>query len=560
MKNGQDAADNEKPVRKKLQVFISSPFGGMEDYRRAVMEGVVRAGHVPILLENFSFSKEEDIPVIVNALKDCQVYILILGHRYGSLVSEAARETVCALCPGLDIPEDISFTELEYHLAKHFENPNDVSEHGQLAIFTILFEKEQVRSRREEEPRDGSEGFSEEEQAKRDLAFWKFYNTVKEEKKFGKPLDDEVLEVTKATLPLEIQLALEKLDVEGLQGWIPEPRGIPSKLIPAISQNQLTQSIIGSLGMFGSLDKRLAREPELKQRACEFFWKEYGATICDHNLNLFFESGSTIAFLADAIGEQIAGRHKVSSNNVLAHLLLWLVNRGICEMFPNTTPDPEDQFGATFGEHIDGLYDERSLPGKPPEPDYRGKPLDDQEEKAIKKLLEEAAAPNNWEGKTLLLGAISGIQMSESPKIKWGKDTEPTDELKGNVEMCSGFHVGSYKNKLFKRFMYETQLPLMIFLDESKIDCEIEVGRCHFIFDREEFTWETFIRSYPLAFCVGCHSTNLNHCSKLFADKGFEIVDDHGTFAHRAFIARNTAFVQNLVPALNSTEPIGHRG
>ena len=542
MKTGKDEAGNEKPVRKKLQVFVSSPFGGMEDYRRAVMEGVVRAGHVPVLLENFSFSKEEDIPVIVNAMKDCQVYILILGHRYGSLVSESARETVCALCPGLDASANISFTELEYRLAKHLENPKDVGEYGQLAIFTILVDKEQVRAKREKERTAGSE----QEQAKLDLAFWKFYDTVAQEKKFGKPLDDKAHEVTKATLSLEIQLALEKLDVRNLQGWIPEPRGIPSELLPAISQNRLTQAIIGSLGMFGSLDRRLAREPELKQRACEFFWKQYGATIYGKNINLFFESGSTIAFLADAVGAKIAGRHKVSSNNILAHLSLWLVYRGICEMFPSTTPDPEDQFGATFGEHIDGLYAERSLSGKPPEPDYRGKPLDNQEKQTINKTLEEAAAPNHWEGATLLLGAISGIQMSESPKIIWGKGTEPTDELKRNVAMCRGFHVGSYKNKLFKRFMYETKLPLMIFLDESKIDCEIEVGRCHFIFDREEFTWETFIRSYPLAFCVGCHSTNLNHYTQLFADKKFEIVTDNGTYAHRSFIARNAAFVKQF--------------
>jgi hypothetical protein len=543
MNNDKDeAADKREWLQKKLQVFVSSPFGGMEDYRRCVMEGVVRAGHVPILLENFSFSNEEDIPVIVNALKECQVYILILGYRYGSLVSESAIKTVCSLCPGLTVPKGISYTELEYRLAKHFEEPKDSRDNGRLAIFTILFDKKHVEEQRNRDYATNAEHLSSKEKAAQDLAFWDFYERVSGEKKFGKPLSSKAHKITMATLPLEIRSALDNLDMRQLQGWIPEPKGIPPKLIPAISQNQLTQAIIGSLGRFGSLDQRLAREPELKQRACEFFWKTYGTTISQKKTNLFFESGSTIAFLADAIGAKIVSRNKASSNNVLAHLSLWLVHRGICDMFPSTTPDFEDQYGATFGEHIDNLYNERSLSSKPPEPDYRGKPLDEQEKQAIKKTLLEEASPNHWKGSTLLLGAISGIQMGENPKIKWGGEAACKEELMEFVARCRGFHVGSYKNKLFKRFMYETKLPLMVFLDESKIDCKIEVGRCHFIFDREEFTWEDFMKSYPLAFCIGCHATNIERVCKPFKKNEFEIIRDNGTYIHRAFIARNAAF------------------
>ena len=543
--SNQYGAPSGMVAKKKLQVFVSSPFEGMEDFRRSVMEGVVRAGHVPILLENFSFSNQEDIPVIVNALRDCQVYILLLGHRYGSQVSESSRKTVIALCPGLKVPQNISFTELEYRLAKHFENPTGDGDQERLAIYTILTEKEQVREKRKVDPESGK-GLKDTQQAKRDQLFWRFYDNVSKEKKFGKPLDDKNHEAAKATLRLEIPLALGTLDTSHLRGWIPEPKGMPATMITAVSRNYLVQSIIGSLGLFGSLDKRLAREPELKQRAGQFFWMEYGEIVFRENINLFFESGSTVAFLADAVGKQIAGRHKVASNNILAHLLLWLVHRGTCEMFPSTTPDPEDQFGATFGEHIDGLYDERSLVGAPPEPDYSGGPLDNREKEAIEKVLKEAAAPNRWKGKTLLLGATSGIRMSGSPVIKWGKGTEKTKELEHSINMCYGFHVGSYKNKLFKRFMYETNLPLMVFLDESKIDCEIEVGRCHFIFERKGFTWQKFLKTYPLAFCVGCHAGSLGHYTRLFEDRGFEIVPDKGTFVHRAFIARNAVFAKHF--------------
>src|SRR3974377_2399568 len=104
----------------------------------------------------------------------------------------------------------------------------------------------------------------------------------------------------------------------------------------------------------------------------------------------------------------------------------------------------------------------------------------------------------------LLLAAASGLQLSSDHKLKFpdGVIDSRKEELADQLSRCYGPHVGSYRNKVFKRFMYATKLPMMIFVSDDKIDCEIEVGKCHFILD-SELTWSSFYREYPLAFCVG---------------------------------------------------------
>src|SRR6266404_4322936 len=88
-------------IDRRYQVFISSTFKDLEDERKKAIQVVVERGHIPIALERFSAKDESDLKVIKKVIADCQIYLLILGHRYGELVSK----------------KDISFTELEYNLA-----------------------------------------------------------------------------------------------------------------------------------------------------------------------------------------------------------------------------------------------------------------------------------------------------------------------------------------------------------------------------------------------------------------------------------------------------------
>ncbi len=84
----------------KYQVFVSSPFKGLEDQRKAVTKAVLNWGHIPIALENFSPQDQRDFEVIRKAVQDCQIYVLILGHSYGSIIED----------PNITKGKEISYT------------------------------------------------------------------------------------------------------------------------------------------------------------------------------------------------------------------------------------------------------------------------------------------------------------------------------------------------------------------------------------------------------------------------------------------------------------------
>src|SRR5204862_6883219 len=108
-------------------VFISSTFSDLSEERKAAIEAIFDRGHIPIALERFSPADESDLQVIQNAMANSQIYILILGHRYGDIV------------PG----GNVSFTELEYDLAQ---------ERGLFALVFIMDEVLATEKRRKLDP------------------------------------------------------------------------------------------------------------------------------------------------------------------------------------------------------------------------------------------------------------------------------------------------------------------------------------------------------------------------------------------------------------------------
>ena len=108
--------------RKRYQVFLSSTFLDLTEQRKASIEVIVERGHIPIALERFRPKTEIELEVIKKAIQNCQVYIAIIGHRYGEII------------PGLNI----SWTEFEYNTAK---------EKG-LFILPFIINDEEKRQRR----------------------------------------------------------------------------------------------------------------------------------------------------------------------------------------------------------------------------------------------------------------------------------------------------------------------------------------------------------------------------------------------------------------------------
>lgn len=85
---------------KKLQVFISSTYTDLIEERQAAVEAILDAGHIPAGMELFKAGKSQ-MKTIQKWIDDSDVYMLILGGRYGSIEEKSG----------------LSYTELEYRYA-----------------------------------------------------------------------------------------------------------------------------------------------------------------------------------------------------------------------------------------------------------------------------------------------------------------------------------------------------------------------------------------------------------------------------------------------------------
>ncbi|HJQ31122.1 MAG TPA: DUF4062 domain-containing protein [Pyrinomonadaceae bacterium] len=495
---------------KRYQIFISSTFEDLRDQRKQAIEVIFERGHIPIALERFSPANDSDLEVIKRVIADCQVYLLILGHRYGEMVPE----------------RNISFTELEYELAEA---------NGLLILPFVLKQEEVTELRSKLNPKADKE--------RAELANYerleKFHQRIRRFRKlWGR--DDQFKYLVATALS-------DNLDKCEKPGFVREPEEPTAALLASASENEFVVDIVGQLKQFKKLYDRCLHQPEKKRELARFFREQYLDRIARHKASLFFESGSTVAFVARELAETLskvvrldeAGRPnmQISTNNILVYLQLWLKAGVACTTFP-WSPPKEENYGATFGtlEQIEAI-----------EPDYDLRPPDDIAKEEIKRLKEMPYTLTAMKRPSLILGAASGLQIGERHKLKLSGELSPEgeEELSSQVGGCFGPHVGSYHNKVFKRFIYETKVPLMIFLTADKIDCEIEVGRCHFVLD-SELKWDEFYRKNPVAFCVGCTQDEMKRYTERFESLGFEIHLGHRSSPITAFIARNSEFIMKF--------------
>lgn len=94
-------------MKKKIQVFISSTYTDLIEERQAAVSAILKAGHIPAGMELFTAGDESQMETIKRWIDESDVFMLILGGRYGSI------ETATSL----------SYTELEYDYAVNTGKP-----------------------------------------------------------------------------------------------------------------------------------------------------------------------------------------------------------------------------------------------------------------------------------------------------------------------------------------------------------------------------------------------------------------------------------------------------
>lgn len=90
-----------KHDNKKLQIFVSSTYMDMLEERQAAIETILKTHNIPAGMELFSSGSESQLEVIKEWIDDSDLYILILGGRYGTLEPKSQK----------------SYTQLEYEYA-----------------------------------------------------------------------------------------------------------------------------------------------------------------------------------------------------------------------------------------------------------------------------------------------------------------------------------------------------------------------------------------------------------------------------------------------------------
>ena len=99
LKNGLKIQMNTK----KYQVFISSTYLDLINYRKVVSDEITFRGHIPAGMEDFTACGEDLETYIKHVIDESDYYVLIIGQRFGS---------------SIPTDENVSYTMMEYEYAK----------------------------------------------------------------------------------------------------------------------------------------------------------------------------------------------------------------------------------------------------------------------------------------------------------------------------------------------------------------------------------------------------------------------------------------------------------
>lgn len=77
-----------------LQVFVSSTYEDLKEERQAAVEAILSSGHIPAGMELFAAGDESQMTVIRRWIDESDVFLLILGGRYGSLEPESGKSYI----------------------------------------------------------------------------------------------------------------------------------------------------------------------------------------------------------------------------------------------------------------------------------------------------------------------------------------------------------------------------------------------------------------------------------------------------------------------------------
>jgi hypothetical protein len=486
-------------LKRYYKVFISSTFRDLAEHRQHAIQGILGAGHMPVALENFSPENDSKRNVIKEALATCQFYVIILGAYYGTIPSDQRGLS--------DSLKGKSYTEIELELALE----------AKLPVLAFFMDDDQVEKER----------ITPDWTKSTEPANINKYKALRERLRGGidSPLSKPY--TIAGTVYTELYAYFQR-EHPHRPGYIMEPSvGSDVDVILRLSSgNPVARDLVEALGKFREVDPRLAIARAQKEALAQSFVQLHGDHLHEGKVSrVFFESGSTVTYLARSLSQKLPKRIRalddnalpVLTNNAFAYLHLWLCSEGACLPVPEGPPDH------TYG----GMYG--PLTGRDRYPSYDLPALQEDDPDAwqiiqrVSDNIFRSLVSREGGRPALLLAAASGLQLTDDVKIseqhngEWAPCADVS--LADKIRRCRGFHVGSYQNKLFKRCYYGNSIPTIVFLHDDKVDCEVRIGKCHYLFDSGQ-SWDEIALSHPLSVWIACkratHEAILEKCRSHF--------------------------------------------
>ena len=461
--------------RRKFVVFVSSVVSEFPSLREELWESIYKAGHIPVVLEKYPAIPGDMRQFIADEIADSDVFVFILGWEYGdSPDGESPAEIDEALDQAISLKIPIIFLEAMYQQPR---------ESQPLAPEATLIESRYHRLRARAETH-----------AKRTI---RFHPPEKGEAgRYGELKQD----FTNALRDLTASLSRG--------GWVRgewyDRQSEEVSLTRAVSENPFFVRFLERLNSFQLLSTRTMSSRDQKEIMARYFWDIFLSRlfVCDIN-RLFFESGSTIAYLSYEfltrmarpwVREQIAKKEfAIDTNNILTYLDFVLAKPDAdpvkCRLNP---PGPADlRYGATFGRLTSLL--EMWPPTSP-------RDLSADAAEAVASMSRTLGCDAN----TLILMTASGLDNS-------------TDGFKGP-------HVGSYYNKLFRRLLLTNDSPTVLLLEEAKVFKKFPTGECFPVCDAAgSATWEAIRHETPLAIMTCATKARIEDRTRKLDELGFSI-------------------------------------
>lgn len=433
-------------LKRKLEFFIGGTRCDLGDANDKLIDTIFKAKHIASGMELWAGGINPLKADIIKHLEQCDVHIVVLGARYGEYIPD----------------RKISFTEWEFEQSV-----------GKRPILAFLLKDSEFKEERkkviEKDPNENE---------KTD-ALLDFREKLREDRicKTFSNTDKGIADLATKCLN-SINEMINQGDLGDDVGWVRASSQEISTL-RQISKNKFLDRELRRMREFSTVGGRVIIDEVSKQIQARIFWETMMGKIRRRGYkNLFFESGSTLSYVSEKFenfvlkNDSNAGDWHVWTNNVFTLLQLILYTDVDIRRFPPFAPDPEDKYGAIFPRkwhtHKEGP------PTKPRE-------LHEAENIAVDKMREDLL---NFGEKTLFLATTSG----------WDVDNKIID--------FQGPHVGSHPNMLFKRALFTTERPVVIFLSAEKLGDPFIKKICFPIFGPGMQLKES-LEKYPLALCVG---------------------------------------------------------